>query len=153
MDTVYLPSDRQMYLMQGVPGSGKSWMAGVLHETLIPHGLVNIRSTDDYRYGDCGHYVHDEAKNHDLHMRTQREVADDMRTGVPFVIVDNTNIKQWQADPYFALAKMYGYQIQIVRVDPGLEVAQKRNATRAIERQVPAFVIERMYNEMERLVP
>lgn len=143
--------------MQGVPGSGKSFMAQMLRrhfesQSHRPDASISVRSTDDYRYGECGHYIHDVAKNAELHARTQREVADDMRNGVNYVIVDNTNIQCWQAEPYFCLARMYGYKINVVRVDPGLDTALARNATRPLERQVPAEVIRSMHEKMERLL-
>lgn len=149
--------------MQGVPGSGKSTVAQMLKLSLIGEvavgkghivdvDSVSVRSTDDYRYGECGHYIHDPLRNAELHKRTQREVADDMREGVPVIIVDNTNIERWQATPYISLAGMYDYEVNVVRVDPGLREAKKRNATRSIERRVPDHVIEEMYAKMESLL-
>lgn len=139
--------------MQGVPGSGKSTLAEMVatywEANLVP---TTTRSTDDYRYGECGHYVHDPAANAALHRRTQQEVAEDMRNGVPVVIVDNTNIARWQAEPYIVLAKIYDYEVNVLRADPGLDTAKTRNATRPIERRVPDHVIEDMYSRMENLL-
>lgn len=151
---------KRLYIMQGVPGSGKTTVAQMLRAYLAMTPIfssedfasVTVRSTDDYRYGDCGHYIHDVAKNAELHARTQREVADDMRDGVNYVIVDNTNIEKQQAMPYICLARMYGYEIDVVRVDPGLAESKKRNRTRPNERRVPDEVIESMYSRLENLL-
>lgn len=139
--------------MQGVPGSGKSTVAKLIAASVegSPDN-VRILSTDTYRYGACGHYYFDPAENATFHSATQRDCADEMRRGTPVVIIDNTNIERWQAEPYFCLARMYGYEINVVRVDPGLAEAKKRNAKRPIERRVPNDVIEDMYAKMESLL-
>lgn len=146
--------------MQGVPGSGKSTYVRLLSDRLKAETLstdedwatVSIRSTDDYRYGECGHYFHDVEQNALFHRKTQQDAADDMRNGVNYVVVDNTNIERWQAEPYIMLAKIYDYDVDVIRIDPGLAVAKKRNATRSIERRVPDHVIEDMHSRMEGLL-
>ena len=152
---------RRLYIMQGVPGSGKTTIAQMLrsyHESVPAYegfGMmcsVIVLSTDDYRYGDCGHYIFDPAKNATFHAHTQRDAADAMRRGVHYVIIDNTNILREHAYPYVALARMYNYEIDVIRVDPGLAEAKKRNGNRPIERSVPNEVIERMYATMENLL-
>lgn len=145
---------RKLYLMQGVPGSGKSTVAarikaGAWEET---DKEPIILSTDDWRYGDCGHYVFDPVTNVEFHMACQRTCVDAMRLGIETIIIDNTNIEKWQAEPYFCLARMYGYEINVIRVDPGLAEAKRRNAQRPLERRVPDEVIESMYSKMETLL-
>lgn len=149
---------KRLYLLQGVPGSGKSTIANILFQSfgrILPGDLkysAIILSTDDHRYGDCGHYIFDPKTNVEFHHQTQRDCADQMRMATNYIIIDNTNILREHAYPYIALAKMYGYTVDVVRVDPGLEEAKRRNAQRPIERRVPNDVIDRMYQTMEQLL-
>jgi predicted kinase len=147
--------EKTLYLMQGVPGSGKSTVArmiGAWH-CLGDMEAAKIVSTDDWRLVD-GAYVFDAADNARYHQLAQREAARLMLEGQPVVIVDNTNIKEWQARPYITLARIHGYTVQVVNVDCGLQVAIDRQAEREGlgDRAVPAEVITTMYHEMERVL-
>lgn len=153
-----LKMPQQLWILQGVPGSGKSTVGDMLlihfeDQRIDNPALSAIRlSTDDYRYGECGHYFYDPVENLKFHSATQRAAADEMRGGTNYIIIDNTNIFKAHAYPYIALAEMYGYEVNVLRVDPGLATSKKRNATRPIERRVPNDVIERMHAAMEQLL-
>lgn len=139
--------DKRMYIMQGFPGSGKSTVAKMLASTV--EGSV-IRSTDDQFMVD-GVYKFDQAKIGGYHMHNVFLVEKDCKAVVPLIIVDNTNIKQRDANPYIALARKYGYSVTVVRVDAGLTEAKKRNATRSEDRKIPEHVIERMAGDIQVL--
>jgi len=193
-------TEKVLYVMQGVPGSGKSTIARMIEEYERAHGsrpdellpVVVTISTDDHRlesqrvcsiHGhigantscpECGNavsvtetdvyvfdaadnarvYVFDAADNARFHKATQRDCARHMINGVPAIIVDNTNIQEWQAHPYLVLADIYGYEVQVVSVDCGLARAIERQSERVGlgDRAVPANVIAGMYEGMERLL-
>ena len=160
-------SDKVLYVMQGVPGSGKSTVARMIHafESENPDRVVVSKlpelgpkavviSTDDHRLEPDGSYKHDPAKNAEFHRRTQKDCARHMINGVPVIVVDNTNIAEWQAHPYLVLADIYGYTVQVVSVDCGLGPAIDRQSEREglDDRAVPAEVITEMYDGMERLL-
>lgn len=140
-----------LYIMQGVPGSGKSTVAELIAQA--QDGI--IRSTDTLRYVSIDgktFYNYVPAFNGFHHRINRGLVALDMLDGASTIIVDNTNIIQSEADPYIALAKHFSYNIQIVRVDPGLEISLKRNQLREDpSRVIPEDVIRGMYEKMERL--
>lgn len=143
---------KRLYLMQGIPGSGKSTMAG----WLVDHFQLNeVRvkhlSTDDWRYAE-GMYVYDPETNKQFHTDCQKACVLAMQEHKEVIIVDNTNITQWQADPYIALARIYDYEISVMRVECDPEVAIQRQERRPEDRRVPAPVISSMYEQMERLV-
>jgi predicted kinase len=141
---------KTLFLMQGVPGSGKSWMASVLQQTYTG----TILSTDDYWYDNNGFYAWDPTRVGDAHHWNQQRCRELMQSN-PWhrpVIIDNTNILREHAKPYIDMARAYGYEIQVIRVECPLEVAIARNLDRPKDRQVPPEVIIRMYAQMERLV-
>lgn len=96
--------DRIIYLMRGLPGSGKSTMASGLG------GLVF--STDDFFMVD-GQYRFDPEKIAEYHQKNidRTEVA--MKTGEPLIVIDNTNILAAHMRPYVLLADQYGYRVEI----------------------------------------
>ena len=155
-------TEKVLYVMQGVPGSGKSTVARMIEEYERAHGsredellpVVVTVSTDDHRLDGHGAYVFDAADNVRFHKMTQRDCARHMINGVPAIIVDNTNIQEWQAHPYLVLADIYGYAVQVVSVDCGLARAIDRQKEREGlgDRAVPANVIAGMYEGMERLL-
>jgi predicted kinase len=144
--------DRVLYLMQGVPGSGKSTIARMIQESY--GGGAVILSTDDFRLAPDGSYTFDMAENAKYHQMCQRRAAELMQEGAPVLIIDNTNIQEWQAHPYLVLAEIWGYTVQVVSVDCGLYTAIERQKEREGlgDRAVPREVITDMYWRMERLL-
>jgi len=142
-----------LYLMQGVPGSGKSIIARMIADFERANGKqVSHLSTDDWRFDDDGIYQFDPADNARYHKACQQAAAEDMMNGVEVVIIDNTNIREWEVHPYLVLADIHGYIVQVVSVDAGLGNSITRQEQRREDRRVPSEVIIRMYNEMERLL-
>jgi predicted kinase len=149
-----------LYLMQGVPGSGKSTVARMIADfenygrSSQSKGRAVILSTDDHRLESDGSYRFDPADNERFHRLTQQDCARLMAKGKQVIIIDNTNIAEWQARPYLVLAGVWGYAVQVVSVDCGLAVAIARQGEREGlgDRKVPAPVIGRMYAQMERLL-
>ena len=152
---------RTLILMQGVPGSGKSTVAeSILRDLRSMYDpedglrLFQKISTDDYWYEKGGGvYAFDHGLLGLAHFwnqeRCQAAMAED---NAWVIIVDNTNRTCESVKPYVELAKTFGYTIQTIRVDPGLDVALERNARRSEDRRVPDDVIRAMYAEMEPLL-
>lgn len=145
---------RAIYIMQGVPGSGKSTVAKMMQKSILldlENGdTVSIRSTDDQFMVD-GKYCFDQSKLGGYHMKNVFLVERDCQDGVNVIIVDNTNIKQRDAKPYIELAKKYNYSYTFVQVFAGLAAAKQRNAERPEDRKIPEHVIERMVGDMQTL--
>lgn len=145
-----------MYVMQGIPGSGKSTVARLIRDAILHEcgaatdNTASIRSTDD-QFMVEGKYVFDQSKIGGYHQKNAWRVERDCQDGINYIIVDNTNIKARDAKAYIALAKKYEYSITVIRVDAGLNEAKKRNATRTADRMIPEHVIERMHGDMENI--
>jgi len=144
---------KNLILMQGVPGSGKSTVA---HELRRAHseGVVEIISTDDYWYSGTQHvYNFNPALLGEAHKWNQQRCLKLMEAGATTIIIDNTNITKNRVIPYVGLAMVFDYSVTVVRVDPGLDVALARNRLRTEDRQVPEEVVRNMYAAMEPLLP
>lgn len=144
--------------MQGIPGSGKSTMAAKIKAQFlaeIPTGFAwdsEIFSTDHFWTEEDGMYRFNPEMAGEAHSWNQRRVVEAMRTGMNQIIIDNTNIQKWEAAPYFALAKMFGYDVQVVTVSVSLDEALRRNARRSFDRRIPEDVVRKKHADLEPLL-
>ena len=138
--------DKQLILVRGLPGSGKSSLAKHLAGK-----SGEVFSTDDFFMVD-GKYVFDPEKLHCNHMRNQNMVKISMEYGVSPIVVDNTNVTAKEMEPYLELAKRYGYRVSVQEPDTPwkndpVELA-KRN-----QHGVPQEIIEEMLHRWETFEP
>jgi predicted kinase len=92
-----------LYLIRGLPGSGKSTFADILP--------ASNHEADTFFYDEDCHYVFDATKLSEAHAACQQGVKEDMENGINAISVANTFSRQWELEPYRALAKDYGYDI------------------------------------------
>jgi predicted kinase len=150
---------KRLILMQGAPGCGKSTMADILARHYMSENReVEIHSADRYWYevvepSKPDKYSWDTAMSGKNHVWNQKNVLGAMEAGVDVIIVDNTNTMRKEAAPYVVMAELFGYEVEAVRVDPGVDVCLARNSKRPSDRQVPADVVRRMHDRMETLLP
>lgn len=139
--------ERLLTLMRGLSGSGKSKKATELAER--SGGLVI--STDDYWYDDKGNYNFDYDKIGDAHSQAQWRARDNMATGEPHVIIDNTNARWWEMFPYLEMAREHDYSINVYMVggcgpeDIALYAARNIHGT-------PIAIIERQAKNFELMM-
>lgn len=142
---------KTIFIMQGIPGSGKSTLA----KTIADKNNAIIFSTDDYwwkRVDDNVIYAWDASKIGEAHRWNQQRTAKEMMaTDGGDIVIDNTNIRRKDAQPYMTLAKIFDYDIVVVRIDVPVEVAIERQIKRPEDRRIPEYVIRRMYETMELL--
>lgn len=150
--------DKVLIIMQGVPGSGKSHLATSITQDYrlseFDYTATLIASTDEYWVNNPEReYAFDGSKLGEAHAWNQARVEDAMtrQWAVPVIVVDNTNVLYRHAKPYFELADKHGYQVQVIRVDPGLKECLRRNAERPENRRVPEVTVHKMYTQMENL--
>lgn len=103
--------DRVLYIVRGLPGSGKS----TLGEKLAPEACY---AADDYFTDGDGGYHFNPTQLVWAHTDCQRNVEEDMVGGrvlpVPAIAVCNTFTKKKEAKPYFVLAEKYGYNVFVI---------------------------------------
>src|SRR5690606_20030615 len=88
---------RELLLLRGLPGSGKSSLAEILSEK----GKHPQYSIDDYFINSRGEYVFEFDKNHLAYKECQKKVEESMNSEAPFIIVHNVFSMEWEWEPYF----------------------------------------------------
>lgn len=107
-----------LYIVRGVPGSGKSTFAKTLtneHSICEADQYFIDKETGEYKFN------FDELKI--AHQWCRDEVEIRMKDNqvnyqfYPTIVVSNTFTQEWEMEPYFKLAKKYGYTVFSVIVE------------------------------------
>lgn len=122
-----------IYLMQGVPGSGKSTWA----RTNLKNPVVC--SADDYFLDRHGVYHFDPTKLGKAHASCMRKFIEALINKKREIVVDNTNTTVMEMAPYYLAAQAYDRSVTIVHFDIDPRIAAARNT-----HGVPAAAVERM---------
>lgn len=107
-----------LILIRGLSGSGKTTLADLIVSGNDNSGDV---TADDFFLDDEGAYHFDFKKIKEAHSWCQGETKEMMEEGLEVIVVHNTFKMQWEAVPYFNLAREYSYDVQVVSLyDAGL---------------------------------
>ena len=98
----------KLYLMRGLPGSGKSHIAKRITR--------NVFSTDTY-FMKNGKYKFDFTKIQVAHEWNKARVRRALETYTPKVVVDNTNTSNWEMTDYARMGVEFDYNIFLVEPD------------------------------------
>jgi predicted kinase len=101
--------EKVLYIVRGIPGSGKSTFAKTL-------GGQHYEA-DMFFIDEEGNYQFDATKIKDAHQWCQGFVKSDMILEYPKIVVSNTSTQEWEMKPYFDMAKEYGYTVFSVVVE------------------------------------
>ena len=127
--------EKILYIVRGIPGSGKSTFAKTL-------GGIHIEA-DQYFVDADGNYNFDGSKiklAHEycrLKTKAWMEINGDL-VSEDKIVVSNTFTQEWEMEPYFELAKEYGYKVFSV-------IIENRHGN-TNEHNVPEDKIEQMKN-------
>jgi predicted kinase len=104
---------KTLFLLRGLPGSGKSTLSKLL-------GGVHIEA--DQYFMENGEYKFDSSKIKLAHNYCQSQTSAWMNSNgdqvnVDRIVVSNTFTQEWEMKPYFDLAKTYGYQVFSIIVE------------------------------------
>lgn len=125
--------EKILYIVRGVPGSGKSTFARQL--------TSNVFEADQYFIDNEGNYnfIPSEIKN--AHAECQDDVKSAMLSSIPKIAVSNTFTQEWEMNPYLELAKQFGYVVFTV-------IVENRHGGKNVH-GVPEEKIELMKNRFE----
>lgn len=127
-----------LFIMRGLPGSGKSFLAQKLREL----NDAAICSTDNYFMVD-GKYLFDRTKLGHYHKLNQKNVASHLKDNIT-TIADNTNVTWKEIKTYVDIGVKYKSSIYVVEAATpwakNPEECFKRNS-----HGVPLEAITRMY--------
>lgn len=118
---------RNLILVRGLPGSGKSTFAHLISDTVFEADMFFINV--------FGEYCFDKDLLSKAHQWCQAQVMDAMIEQKPLIVVSNTFCRKWEMLVYVKLAEIYGYQVT--------EVTMTQPVRRNVH-GVPEEVIERM---------
>jgi predicted kinase len=137
---------RKLYIMRGLPGSGKSTKAREL-----AGNLGQIFSTDEYFMQD-GKYQFDASRLPEYHRRNLDDSTMAMRRGTGVVVIDNTNIEPWHFEKYLESGRLYGYQVEFVEFDPtNYSDAKIKELASRNTHQVPESAIRSMRDKWVKI--
>lgn len=106
-----------LVLMQGPPGSGKSTAANAYLDALHNQGIrASLHSADMFFNQPDGSYKFNPNLLGKAHESCRNSCERAMLAGHQVVIIDNTNIRRREAEPYKQLALEYGYDVTVLRM-------------------------------------
>lgn len=104
--------NKNLYLIRGLPGSGKSTFALMLANSIGAHNF----EADQYFEDDEGNYNWDATLVHSAHRWCQHGARHIMSLGRPLV-VSNTFTTEKEMKPYLDLATQWGYNVTSLIVE------------------------------------
>lgn len=127
---------KTVYIMRGLPGSGKNWY---VEKNILPkHPDAVVCSADDYHMLD-GVYNWKAERSGYAHTTCKNKFFNAVRAGKPVVVVNNTNTTVKEMMDYYRTARECHYEVHIVHMDVPVSVSSVRNV-----HSVPTESIQRM---------
>ncbi|XP_059050005.1 uncharacterized protein LOC131845010 [Achroia grisella] len=147
--------NRILIIMRGAPGSGKTYLAKQVIENIIGStpGLfeTHVFSTDDY-FNVRGIYQFNRSNLSNAHAWNQNRARYASEKGLSPIIIDNTNIEDWEMEPYFRIAVAYGYIVEIM--EPSTTWSKKPSQlVKRNSHNVPLLTIQRMLDNYQNFTP
>ena len=104
--------EKELYIVRGLPGSGKSTFA----KTLVKKDYCH-KEADMFFVDRDGNYNFNPSQIKDAHKWCQDEIEFVMKYDHSPLVVSNTFTQEWEMKPYFELAEKYGYKVFSIVVE------------------------------------
>ena len=130
--------EKILYIVRGLPGSGKTTLAKTLSPIVV--------EADQYFTDDKGNYIFDGTRIKSAHeyCKSQTEawmITEGDQVNVSRIAVSNTFTQEWEMEPYFEMAKKYGYKVFTM-------IVENRHGNKSVH-DVPEDKVEQMRNRFE----
>lgn len=119
----------KLYLIRGLPGSGKSTKAKSLHALHLEADQFHVKD---------GSYQFDGTKAKLAHRWCQNTCWNAMIAGMD-VAISNTFTQKWEMQPYLDFAKDTGHEVEVIVMTGNFETVHN----------VPAEIIKKMADRWE----
>ncbi len=130
---LYICNMKTLYIVRGLPGSGKSTFAQSLGCPVFEADMFFVNSQGVYNF--------DFTKIKDAHAWCQEMVEDHMFNQHEKIAVSNTFTQEWEMKAYYDMAKTYGYTVFSI-------IVENRHGGENVH-GVPADKLEVMKNRFE----
>jgi tRNA A37 threonylcarbamoyladenosine biosynthesis protein TsaE len=104
-----------VFILRGLPGAGKSEFAFDLFEEM--GSTFTHCSADNYMTDEFGEYHFDAANLPRAHHLCKRDFKIALEENINCIVVDNTNVKVWEFQPYIDAARIAGYTVKVLVVE------------------------------------
>lgn len=129
---------KELILLRGLPGSGKSTVASIIESAFH-------YEADMYFIDENGDYHFDGSKLKEAHQWCKKKVESAMNavygSAPRKIVVSNTFTQEWEMEAYYELAEKYGYRVS------SLIVENRHGGVN--EHGVPEEKIDEMFNRFE----
>ena len=141
---------KQVFILRGLPGSGKSHYARQLAKELVDEieSRFVILSTDDYFESETGYHF-DKYKLSEFHNLNLARFIKALSSEIELVILDNTNIRKWEFIAYAEAAHALNYQVKEVVVGDVKDKAMQHLYYQRNVHKVPLKMINKMAYQFE----
>lgn len=103
---------KELILLRGLPGAGKSTLAKVLAGEDFP-----LLSIDDYFTDSKGNYHFESDKNHLAYKQCEEKCEAEMKKGTSKIFIHNTFTIDWEIESYLKMAGQYNYRVHVATVE------------------------------------
>jgi predicted kinase len=110
----FFGKQKKLIILRGLPGSGKTALASEILKKKRSGGCVF--STNDYFMED-GEYKYNSRKVKDAHLWNISRAVGAMNEGKELIIINNTNIRKWEAKPYVLAGVNNDYNVIFMETD------------------------------------
>ena len=110
--------------MRGLPGSGKSTVA---RQLAGEHGV--IFSLDKQIMPQTKTLIHEETSLRDLYDKTFHNFCEEIKKGTEIIVIDNTNLSEWEYVRFIKKAQLEHYFVSVVAVAPPQDIQTIKERT------------------------
>lgn len=125
--------EKTLYIVRGIPGSGKSTFAKSLGGIHFEADMFFLDGNSDYKF--------DMVQIKEAHQWCKNSIKSAMKLGEKKVVVSNTFTQEWEIEPYLDMAKEHGYMVFSV-------IVENRHGGKNVH-DVPEDIIDKMKNRFE----
>jgi hypothetical protein len=139
---------RRLYIISGIPGTGKTSLANLIadgHDREGDH-VCHVEA-DDFHINEEGEYEWRAENVKKSHEWCQQVVQSALAADTPVVIVSNTFCTNWSIEPYEEMAQLWKYEVVRIEMDYNNHWSPSQLSLRNVH-NVPVETIAKMQSQI-----